>query len=614
MKWGARSIAAILMAATASATAPAAELFSPEPAKLARQVADRIVAETTFAFAPELPGADDEGFYYIDFADSLRAAAGGLYFARADIAVGTDEPADTLPGDKLATARFGISHSAGAVEVRLDGKVIYAKTTKQDHFPVGHDYDRYDAGSYVAVDLAPGSKHTLAVRMLPGKADAARIWLGFFGKSGATLSPRLKVTPAQVKDAPEMLHFIVAGPVPAPKGIATDHPLGATTPDFSGDYEGADGQPVRWDVPRIHLQRKHADKLEYADWRYFTGAILDAMYSVTDTFDSLDYQPYINRHLDFFLEKRPLIERERADYGLIHSAYGHYFRFALLDDAGIPALPFADRFLRRFGAGAQARPGDADYDLAHRAAEHVMNNMPRFSDGTIGRLNPVPLSIWADDMYMGASILIRMGEATGNQAYWDEAARQVLLIDKHLYDPATSVYWHGKLGEDGPHTTSKWARANGWTIMAKTDILLALDKGHKDYPALLAAYKRHAEGLLKFQSSQGRWHQVLDNSDTYLETSASAMFIRAFAEGVRNDWLDETAFLPAIEKGWKAVAAEVREDGMVKGIVKGTPILFSDDAYDKQPVRLNDPRGLGAFLHMTVSVERLQRALADGQP
>ena len=587
--------------------------FDPLPGDIAARVANRIVEETTFDFIPALPHTLDEGYAYLDFHDSLGFVEKGLYFARSTVLINHQRSSHILPDDDPSTARLGVSHSAADVEIKLDGVVIYRKKTTASAPPKGVDYDRFVPADYVEIPASEATERHLSIKMAPAAKGSARIWIGFFAKSGAPLTSHIKLQPPMLEKAPEFMHFMVAGPIDGKrKGLDSTHPLDNENLNFSVDYEGAEGKKVRWDLPRVHLFRKHADKLDYADWRYFTGTILDSLYQVTDAFEALDYQPYINRHMDFFLDKRPVIARERQTYGQLHSPFGHYFRYALLDDTGVAALPFAERLMRKYGADASRHSGDPDYKIARRAADHIMENVPRLDDGTFGRVNPVPLTVWADDMYMGTGILFRMAKAIDRPDYQAEAIKQILLINKNLLDQDAGVYWHGWFGGKQEHSSSKWGRANGWTIMAKTDALLVLDKSTKEYDALLKAFQVHARGLLKLQSTEGRWHQVLDNSETYLETSCSAMFIRAFAEGLRNGWLPRDEFAAATFRGWGAVTRQIRGTGHVEGIVKGTPIFFSDEEYNNHPTRLNDPRGLGAVLFMAASMERLRKEFDPG--
>jgi rhamnogalacturonyl hydrolase YesR len=176
-----------------------------------------------------------------------------------------------------------------------------------------------------------------------------------------------------------------------------------------------------------------------------------------------------------------------------------------------------------------------------------------------------------------------------------------------MRDPATGRYRHGWFSRTQSPSSSQRARANGWTMMAKTELLQALPEDHPRYEAVRAAFREHAAGLLPVQAEDGRWHQVLDDRDTYLDTSATAMFVRAFAEGVRQGWLPRAPYRAAAEKGWAALARQVRADGQVEGIVRGTPILYSDRQYDEHPTRLNDPRGLGAVLYAAAALEKLLR-------
>ncbi len=578
---------------------PGLTLAQDSPEDLARRVADRIVMETVFDFKPALPHGNQEGFYAIDFFDSLTEMIGGQYFARSILVV------DSTSSDDLA---IGLSHSPGSVRISLGDEVMYEGQSAQEPTLRHLDYALVRPNLSIPLHVSPG-EHRLSVKFIPAGPEAV-VFIGLIHLGSELAFEHARLEAPAIADALDAIRFLLVGPF-APNTLGIDSIVGPDTTwlDLSVDYLGANDRPIRWDVPRVHLVRDHPEKLDYSDWRYFSGTFLDAMNTVTRHFDDLDYGEYINRHMDFFLTHRDLIARERETYHLIESAFGHYFRFSLLDDMAMQTVPFANRLL----AVPPSRRGSDTPDLllVRRVVDYIFSKARRLPDGTFARLNPDSLTVWADDMFMGSVILSRASELYDDGKYIHEAARQALLIHEHLVDRESGLYWHGWFERTQKHSSSKWGRANGWTMMAKTELLLNLDRGDPDFDAVLAIFQSHAAALLRVQSEDGRWHQVLDNPDTYLETSATAMFVRAFAEGIRNGWLPKENYLEAVRKGWTALSRQVRDDGFVEGIVRGTPIFYSDDEYNEHPTRLNDPRGLGAVLYAAVSVDRMNRWLAE---
>ena len=59
-----------------------------------------------------------------------------------------------------------------------------------------------------------------------------------------------------------------------------------------------------------------------------------------------------------------------------------------------------------------------------------------------------------------------------------------------------------------------------------------LDVLPEDYPQrdkILELFRAHVRGLAACQSGEGFWHQLLDRNDSYLETSATAIYVYCFA-------------------------------------------------------------------------------------
>jgi hypothetical protein len=60
-----------------------------------------------------------------------------------------------------------------------------------------------------------------------------------------------------------------------------------------------------------------------------------------------------------------------------------------------------------------------------------------------------------------------------------------------------------------------------WLMTAHIEVLHALLKPSKDFAAVLAIFQSHAQAVAAAQSADGRWHQVMTNSSSWLETSAT---------------------------------------------------------------------------------------------
>ena len=107
--------------------------------------------------------------------------------------------------------------------------------------------------------------------------------------------------------------------------------------------------------------------------------------------------------------------------------------------------------------------------------------------------------------------------------------------------------------------------------------------------------------LLWVQAPDGRWHQVLTNSSTYLESSGTAMYIVSMAQGVERGWLDEGKFSAVIAKAWEGLATQIHDDGIVEGICDGFGIHAFESDYEAAPTLYTKSQpGLGSVLKAAV--------------
>ncbi|MEP1094844.1 MAG: glycoside hydrolase family 88 protein [Cyclobacteriaceae bacterium] len=378
--------------------------------------------------------------------------------------------------------------------------------------------------------------------------------------------------------------------------------------DFRSDWGFMESYPYRfksrassaeldWEFPTTSITGlQYESENGMNDWQYSTGMVLDAMWKASDHFVAIDFRDFVKEHLDFFTENFDKIQAEKQSRGVIESPFNRYFRYQQPDDFGPQTIPFLN--LPESGRNKK---------FVSKGLNKLLYKALRLNDGAYARLTPDSLSLWAEDLYMSTILLSRAYEKNGSQKYLQEVIKQTILFNKHLKDRNTRVYAHGFFAENVEQSSSKWGRSNGLVILANVELLQVMPENHPERESILRIYRSHASSLRDYQSLDGRWHQVLDNDTTYLETSASAMFVAAFAEGLKNDWLfNKAEFRQSTIKGWVAITEQIDEEGNVDGISPETPILYSDEEYENLVPVINHPAALGAILYAAMAIDKLK--------
>ncbi len=259
-----------------------------------------------------------------------------------------------------------------------------------------------------------------------------------------------------------------------------------------------------------------------------------------------------------------------------------------LDDTG--AMTAAMIKAKRGGSKANVQP------IIDTGIDHIMNKQYRLADRTLARNRPQPNTLWLDDMFMGVPAIAQMGKMTGEKKYYDEAAKQVLSFSAKMFNKQLGIYMHGWVEGMTEHPEFHWARANAWAFMAEAELLEVLPENHPSRPEILALFKAHAKGLASYQSGVGLWHQLLDRQDSYLETSATAIYTFSYARGINRGWLDAKAYAPMTLLAWNAVTTKVNAKGQVEGTCVGTGMAFDPAFYYFRPTSPFAAHGYGPVL------------------
>jgi unsaturated rhamnogalacturonyl hydrolase len=241
-------------------------------------------------------------------------------------------------------------------------------------------------------------------------------------------------------------------------------------------------------------------------------------------------------------------------------------------------------------------------------ANWVSSRQFRLSDRTFARNQPLPNSVWLDDLYMSVPCLTQMAILTGDRRYFDDAARQIIQFHSKMFVASKNLWMHGWVQEMSPHPAFHWARANGWALMATVELLTELPKDHPQRTQLLNILKAHALGLRRTQASSGLWHQLLDRPDSYQETSSSTMFVFALARAINKGWLSSETWGPIVLRGWNGVTTKVNSLGQVEGTCIGTGLGWDDTFYLNRPTSVNAAHGYGPIFLAGAEIIYLRRA------
>lgn len=333
--------------------------------------------------------------------------------------------------------------------------------------------------------------------------------------------------------------------------------------------------------------------LKRGDFRivsYEWGVTYAGMLLASEATGDPRFRDYTDKRLTFIADSAALFQGAHTDYSdwEARMPLRNLINPRALDDCG--AMAAAMIKAKRAGSKANLQP------LIDKALDHISNKQYRLSDGTLARNRPQANTLWLDDLFMGVPALAQMGKLTGDKKYYDDAAKQVLNFAARMFNKEKGVFMHGWVESMTEHPEFRWARANGWAIMTEVELLEVLPSDHPMRPKILELLKAHAKGLASYQSGTGFWHQLLDREDSYLETSATAIYTYAFARAINRGWIDAKAYAPATLLAWNALTTKINEKGQVEGTCVGTGMAFDPTFYYYRPTSLYAAHGYGPAL------------------
>ncbi|WP_214627768.1 glycoside hydrolase family 88/105 protein [Paenibacillus agaridevorans] len=234
------------------------------------------------------------------------------------------------------------------------------------------------------------------------------------------------------------------------------------------------------------------------------------------------------------------------------------------------------------------------------AADYCMNEADRTSDGLWVHTTlhfDFPQEVWVDTMFMAGLFLMKVSEVTGNSAYAKEAAFQINGHVQALYDEEHSLFYHAiRAEEQRPISDVHWGRGTSWATIIMIEALTAGILEQAAHESVKEIFKAHTEKLVQLQDITGLWHTVLDQEQTYLESSCSAGFAYAILRGLKANLLEGSHYEQAVERTFTAFGHYIDGGGRLFSCSAGTAAHPHADLYIAIPNSYIQPWGQGLAL------------------
>lgn len=220
-----------------------------------------------------------------------------------------------------------------------------------------------------------------------------------------------------------------------------------------------------------------------------------------------------------------------------------------------------------------------------RWADWAMYDLTRTEEGGFQHVTYGPErknQMWDDTLMMTVLPLAKIGKLLGRDEFVEEAKYQFLLHAKYLCDRKSGFWFHG-WNFDGRHNFGEafWCRGNCWITIAIPELLDVLDLPEGD------AFRRYMLELLNDQvralaacqdEETGLWHTLLDDPESYVETSGSAGVVYGMLRAVHCRYIPSSYEKVAL-RGVAGLMKQIGDRGQVANVSVGTECAMDRDYY-----------------------------------
>lgn len=227
---------------------------------------------------------------------------------------------------------------------------------------------------------------------------------------------------------------------------------------------------------------------------------------------------------------------------------------------------------------------DENMDIIKHVGEYIINDAARTENGALEHTVTHPRhtfrqQMWADTLFMSCIFLAKLGKKLGEKKYTDECIKQLAVHHKYLKNKETGLFCHGYSCITKDNMSGiLWGRANAWITASTVELLEILPEDFDGRAEILESLNEQVEGYLKYQTENGMIRTIINDPTSYEETSATAGMAYGVARGIKAGFIDKK-YESLWKKAAEGVISKIDEDGIVRGVSSGTPVMPTANGY-----------------------------------
>ena len=240
------------------------------------------------------------------------------------------------------------------------------------------------------------------------------------------------------------------------------------------------------------------------------------------------------------------------------------------------------------------------------AAERLCREFPRDDEGLFIHPNRPGKLLWIDTVFGVCPFLVWVGKATGRNDFIEESVHQMLGHHRELFDPATKLYHQARFGGK---LSAVWSRGVGWGVLALAELCYDLPQDFPRRDEVRQAFRDVIDGCLAVQDADGMFHQCMEDSGSYPESSGTGLILYGMGRGIKNGSLDRKKMVEPFLRGLRGLSRYIALDGSVHHCCTGclAPGEATIASYAVHPWKCNDIHAAGPVILAFGQAEQLYR-------